>query len=84
MGDEAVAASDTACSWMKLCYRMKQEHRAAVTGKHQVKRGLFFFLKNGGNLLCPQLPGPSTMLGEGDGTPLQYSCLENPMDGGAW
>ena len=21
---------------------------------------------------------------EGDGTPLQYSCLENPMDGGAW
>ena len=24
------------------------------------------------------------MIGEGDGTPLQYSCLENPMDGGAW
>ena len=23
-------------------------------------------------------------LGEGDDTPLQYSCLENPMDGGAW
>ena len=23
-------------------------------------------------------------LGEGDGTPPQYSCLENPMDGGAW
>ena len=23
-------------------------------------------------------------LGEGNGTPLQYSCLENPMDGGAW
>ena len=21
---------------------------------------------------------------EGNGTPLQYSCLENPMDGGAW
>ena len=21
---------------------------------------------------------------EGDGTPLQYSCLENPMDGGSW
>ena len=25
-----------------------------------------------------------SMLGEGNGTPLQYSCLENPMDGGAW
>ena len=22
--------------------------------------------------------------GEGNGTPLQYSCLENPMDGGSW
>ena len=22
--------------------------------------------------------------GEGNGTPFQYSCLENPMDGGAW
>ena len=26
----------------------------------------------------------ATLLGEGNGTPLQYSCLENPMDGGAW
>ena len=26
----------------------------------------------------------SICLGEGNGTPLQYSCLENPMDGGAW
>ena len=26
----------------------------------------------------------SYSLGEGNGTPLQYSCLENPMDGGAW
>ena len=25
-----------------------------------------------------------TIMGEGNGTPLQYSCLENPMDGGAW
>ena len=24
------------------------------------------------------------MYGEGNGTPLQYSCLENPMEGGAW
>ena len=26
----------------------------------------------------------SDSYGEGNGTPLQYSCLENPMDGGAW
>ena len=27
---------------------------------------------------------PKEGLGEGDGTQLQYSCLENTMDGGAW
>ena len=27
---------------------------------------------------------PARMSGEGSGTPLQYSCLANPMDGGAW
>ena len=26
----------------------------------------------------------SICIREGNGTPLQYSCLENPMDGGAW
>ena len=26
----------------------------------------------------------SLVIGEGKGNPLQYSCLENPMDGGAW
>ena len=26
----------------------------------------------------------SFIYGEGNGTPLQYSCLENPMGGGAW
>ena len=26
----------------------------------------------------------AAVIGEGNGTPLQYSCLENPMDRGAW
>ena len=26
----------------------------------------------------------SNIIREGNGTPVQYSCLENPMDGGAW
>ena len=30
------------------------------------------------------IPGLERSLGEGNGTPLQYSCLENPMDRGAW
>ena len=30
------------------------------------------------------IPGLGRFPGEGHGNPLQYSCLENPMDGGAW
>ena len=30
------------------------------------------------------IPGLGRSPGEGNGKPLQYSCLENPMDGGAW
>ena len=30
------------------------------------------------------IPGSGGSPGEGNGNPLQYSCLENPMDGGAW
>ena len=30
------------------------------------------------------IPGSGRSPGEGNGNPLQYSCLENPIDGGAW
>ena len=30
------------------------------------------------------IPGLRRFPGEGNGNPLQYPCLENPMDGGAW
>ena len=39
------------------------------------------FACNAGDL--GSIPGLGRWPGEGDGTPLQYSCLENPMDGGA-
>ena len=42
---------------------------------HEIKRHLLLKRKTRTNL-------DST--GEGNGTPLQYSCLENPMDGEAW
>ena len=34
--------------------------------------------------LRPKLKEVGKTTREGNGTPLQYSCLENPMDGGAW
>jgi len=43
------------------------------------------------NIYAPNIGAPqyirqllTSVNGEGNGTPLQYSCLENPMDGGAW
>ena len=30
------------------------------------------------------IPGSGRSPGEGNGNPLQYSCLENPLDGGTW
>ena len=36
----------------------------------------------GGDLAS--IPGLGRSPEEGNGNPLQYSCLENPMDGGAW
>ena len=50
----------------------------------------FMFKEKQGNLIKTRLFKGHTLLlqrkypGEGNGTPLQYSCLENPMDGGAW
>ena len=32
----------------------------------------------------PLIPGSGGSPGEGNGNPLQYSCLDNPMDSGAW
>ena len=43
---------------------------------HEIKRHLLL-----GRKVMTNLDSISV---EGNGTPLQYSCLENPMDGGAW
>ena len=38
--------------------------------------------RNAGDL--GSIPGLGRSPGEGKSNPLRYSCLENPMDGGAW
>ena len=43
-------------------------------------------LREGVNLQLQliKIPGSGKSPGEGNGNPLQYSCLENPLDRGAW
>ena len=45
---------------------------------------LVFFLAFHTPCLSPQILTLAPYIGEGNGTPLQYSCLENPMEGGTW
>ena len=45
---------------------------------------LFQFWFPQGICLGVELLGNMMVFGEDNGKPLQYSCLENPMDGGAW
>ena len=63
-------------------------------GKNSKKEGLYVhcILLPGGSEgkasinageLC-SIPGSGRFPGEGNGNALQYSCLENPMDGGGW
>ena len=52
-------------------------HQAVFPGGSEVKASAW----NAGNLGL--IPGSGRSPGEGNGTPLQYSCLENPMDGEA-
>ena len=49
---------------------------ADVECSHEIKRFLLLGRKVMSNL--------DSIFREGNGTPLQYSCLENPMDGGDW
>ena len=53
---------------------------------HEIKRHCS---SNGKESACNEedtssIPGSERASGEGNGNPLQYSCLENPMDRGAW
>ena len=53
-------------------------YRVVFAGSSKVKASAC----NAGDL--GSIPGSGRSPGEGNGNPLQYSCLENPMDGEAW
>ena len=52
--------------------------KVRFTGGSEVKASA----SNAGDL--GSIPGSGRSSGEGNGNPLQYSCLESPLDGGVW
>ena len=74
-----------------VCESSQNSHRKdtvsmiAKPNKTTVK----FFIKVDGKIMASHLKIQVDIvkhisMGEGNGTPLQYCCPENPMDGGAW
>ena len=49
-----------------------------------VPMAMYFLISSGSYIRCHHLRKLVKRTGQGNGTPLQYSCLENSMDGGAW
>ena len=73
---------------MKVLHSICQQIWKTQQWPQYWKRSVFIPIPKKGNAkeshTTTQLHSSHTLGGEGDGTPLQYSCLENPMDGGAW
>ena len=78
---------------MFTCMAMGQMISKPLPGLNSKPVVLRLHIKVPWGILRCRFPGPGLRdsefvglgicLGEGNGTPLQYSCLENPLDGGA-
>ena len=75
------------CLYHSLTYG---EHRQILEGLNLLRAfQVALVTKNlpanaGGARDMGSIPGSGRSPGEGTGNPLHYSCLENPMEGGAW
>ena len=70
----AVCLRLPACVWKEPSWRGSEDFPGGSDGKASAY--------NAGH--PGSVPGSGRSPGEGNGNPLQYSCLENPMDRGAW
>ena len=73
MVTEAMKLKDT--YFWKESYDQPRQH---------IKKQRHYFVNQGPSSQSYGFYSSHVWIGEGSGTPLQYSCLENPMDGGAW
>ena len=68
----------------KHLFHLEIPTRSTSPGGQASILSIFFVSQLDAEQKLQELDPLSSTLGEGNGTPLQYSCLENPMDGGAW
>ena len=64
------------CILLPCLFNLYAEYIMRNTGLDETQAGIKIAGRNTNNLRYAD--------GEGNGNPLQYSCLENPMDGGSW
>ena len=88
----------TVASWSAYRFFMRQERLSDISISQRIFHSLLWFTLSKGGFPCSSVgkesackaggPGLIPRLGrspgEGNGNPLQYSCLENPMDRGTW
>ena len=72
-----------------LCYKLNNENERQILDNSDgigncCEEFLFPVNRQWLRFAVPTIEVSKPTIGEGNGTPLQYSCLENPMDGGAW
>ena len=71
---------DSCLQYVVLCFFFKRHF--LLEGASLVAQEVKASACNAGDL--GSSPGSGRSPGEGNGNPLQYSCLENPLDGGDW
>ena len=70
---------------VKVLHSICQQNWKTQQWSQDWKRSVFFLIPKKGNAKeCSNYCTIALISQDGNGTPLQYSCLENPMDGGAW
>ena len=79
------------CILSPCLFNLYAEYTMRNAGLDEAQAGIQITRRNINNLiytddttLMAESKELKSLLGEGNGIPLQYSCLENPMDGGAW
>ena len=73
------------CTFLQVCRECETLYQCHFSGLYLCFPGGSEVKATSRNVGDPgSIPGLGRSPGEGNGNPLQYSCLENPMDGGAW